>query len=139
MAEFEPIRIVKIITEEVSKPRNDGTSGCALYNVPFQLSEYPPAEWADYFPHAWDHPSRWTSMHRPGICTIVGDRVWLNGTTLEEVAKTHKETLQLALDETNQRYVEFVRKRQSDLERRRTEEEKYKEHVRKAADSIKFD
>jgi hypothetical protein len=52
MPDFEPIRIVGIITESVSKPRNDRTPGSALYNVPFRLSRRPPPEWAEYFPRA---------------------------------------------------------------------------------------
>ena len=30
----EPIKIVRLITEEVSTPRLDGTPGSALYRVP---------------------------------------------------------------------------------------------------------
>ena len=92
MSDFEPIRIVGIVEESVTKPRNDGTRGSALYSVPFKLSTRPPAEWAAYFPRAWDCPSSWTSAHRPGICEVRGDTIWLNGTTLEEVEKTHKAT-----------------------------------------------
>ena len=39
----EPIKIVRLITEEVSTPRLDGTPGSALYRVPFELSAAPPA------------------------------------------------------------------------------------------------
>lgn len=139
MSDFEPIRIIKIITEEVSKPRNDGTRGSGLYNVPFQLSQHPPRAWAEYFPHAWDHPSSWSSAHRAGICSVVGDRIWLNGTSLEEVAQTHKETLQLALDETNKKYIEFEAKRRTEAERQREEQEAHDQHVRETAKNIKFD
>jgi hypothetical protein len=93
MAEFEPIRIVGIIDSEISSRRNDGTAGSALYNIPFQLSQKPPVEWADYFPRAWDHPSSWTSSHRSGMIQVVGDRIWLNGTTIEEVEIAHKQPL----------------------------------------------
>ena len=139
MSDFEPIRITGIIEKDVSKPRNDGTRGSALYNVPFQLSQLPPAAWAEYFPHAWDHPSRWSSAHRPGICQVVGDRIWLSGTTLEEVAKTHKATLQLALEETNRKYAEFEAKQGTEAERKRKEEEAHEQRVREAAKKIKFD
>lgn len=139
MADFEPIRITGVVEKDVSKPRNDGTRGSALYNVPFQLSQRPPAAWAEYFPHAWDHPSSWSSMHRPGICTVVNDRVWLNGTTLAEVAETHKATLQLALDDTNRRYSELLEKQHAEAERARCEQEAHEQHVREAAKNIKFD
>jgi hypothetical protein len=139
MPDFEPIRITGIVEKDVSKPRNDGTKGSALYNIPFQLSHRPPNEWAEYFPHAWDHPQTWGSTHRPGISEVRGDRIWLNGTTLEEVAKTHKATLQLALDETNRKYVAFESARRADEERRRKEAEVHEQHVREAAKNIKFD
>jgi len=108
MAEFEPIRIVGIIDSEISSPRNDGTAGSELYNIPFQLSQKPPVEWADYFPRAWDHPSSWTSSHRSGMIQVVGDRIWLNDTTIEAVEIAHKATLQLVLDETNREYGEYL-------------------------------
>jgi len=139
MAEFEPIRIVGIIDSEISSPRNDGTAGSALYNIPFQLSQKPPVEWADYFPRAWDHPSSWTSSHRSGMVQVVGDRIWLNGTTIEEVEIAHKATLQLVLDETNREYGEYLSeqnlKQETELEGLKSSEIQ----VREAARRIKFD
>ena len=137
--EFEPIRITGIVEKDVTRPRNDGTRGSALYNVPLQLSRRPPAEWAEYFVHAWDHPSSWSSMHRPGICRVSGDRIWLEGTTLEEIESTHKETLQLALNETNRKYSEYAAAAQAESERRSREGEAHKEHVRETAKRIKFE
>jgi len=139
MPDFEPIRIIEIVVKDVSKPRNDGTPGSALYNVPFQLSLRPPAAWAEYFPHVWDHPSSYTSAHRPGICRVVGDRIWLNGTTLEEVEKPHRATLQFALDETNRKYAELEAKERAEAIRKRTEQEAHEQHVQEAAKKIKFD
>jgi hypothetical protein len=139
MPNFEPIRITGIIEKDVSKPLNDGTRGSALYNVPFQLSQRPPVEWAEIFPCSWDHPSSYTTSHRPGICSVAGDRIWLNGTTLEEVAKTHKATLQLALDETNQKYAQIQAKQRAEAERKSREQVAHEQHVREAAKNIKFD
>jgi hypothetical protein len=139
MSDFEPIRIVGVVEESVTKPRNDGTRGSALYSVPFKLSGRPPAEWADYFPRAWDHPSSWTSAHRPGICEVRGDTIWLNGTTLEEVEKTHKATLLLALDDTNARYAEYAAKVEADQKKRQQEEGEHRRRVSEQAKKIKFD
>jgi hypothetical protein len=139
MQDFEPIRITGVIEQDITKPRNDGTPGSALYRVPFQLSPFPPSEWADYFPRAWDHPSSWTSSHRPGICTVEGDVVWLNGTTLEEIERTHKKNLLLALEETNQKYAEFLAKRNAEIERRQREQEAHQKHVSEISKRIKFD
>jgi hypothetical protein len=138
MSDFEPIRIVEIIENKITKPRNDGTAGSALYRVPFKLSAQPPAAWAEHFPRAWDRPSTWTSKHRPGICTVNGDVVWLNGTTLEEVAENHKATLELALEETNRKYAEFEDKQRAAAEQKQKQEEAHTEHVKEAVKKIKF-
>lgn len=139
MKAFEPIRITGIIEQNVSIPRNDGTRGSALYDIPFQLSSVAPAEWSEYFPHAWDHPSSCTSVHRRGICQVSGDVVWLRGTTLEEVAKYHKVTLQLALDETNKKYSKWLANRQAEAKRLLEEQAAYARHVSEAIKGIKFD
>ena len=64
---FVDIKITRVIVEDVTQPRNDGTPGSALYAVPFAFSRRPPSEWAQLFVALWDQPPRWTSMHRPGI------------------------------------------------------------------------
>jgi hypothetical protein len=139
MKTFEPIRITGIIVEEITVPLNDGTRGSALYDIPFQLSSTPPAGWAELFPGAWDRPSQWTSMHRPGICGVVGDVVWLRGTTLEEVERYHKATLQLALEETNLRYAQWAVRKQAEAERVSAEEAAHAQNVSEVAKRIKFD
>ena len=78
-------------------------------------------------------------MHRPGICRIYGDRIWLDGTTLEEIESTHKETLKLALDEANKKYLEYVARTNAERERLREEAEAHKAHVTEAAKRIKFE
>jgi hypothetical protein len=103
--EFEDIRITRVILEDITEPRRDGTPGSALYSIPFALSRRPPEEWVEVFIECWNHPPRWTSMHRPGIASVYGTTVELNGTTIEEVEQYHRDTLQLALEETNRRYL----------------------------------
>src|SRR5690606_26999864 len=82
----EPIRIVGVIVDEVTEPTLDGSPGSGLYRVPFRLSRTPSVEWSRLFVETWNHPPRWTSMHRPGIARVVGDKVILDGTTMDEVA-----------------------------------------------------
>lgn len=41
-------------------------------------------------------------MHRPGIARVAGDRIIVDGTTIEEVEKYHRETLLAVLDRVNQ-------------------------------------
>ena len=136
---FEPLRITGVIVDEVGAPRSDGTPGSALYVVPFQLSRLPPPGWADMFVACWDHPPRWTSMHRPKIASVRGDRIILNGTTVQEVERYHRETLILALNEANKQFLEMDAKRRRAEEAERLRIEEHKKNVNEAAKKLKFD
>lgn len=96
-----PIRILGIITDKVTLPRMDGTCGFALYKIPFRLSRYPSTLWCELFVRNWNHPPRFTNMHRPRIASVVGDEIILDGTTIEEVRDYHRETLMLCIEKTN--------------------------------------
>ncbi len=52
----EDIHILRVISDEVTYPRNDGTRGSALYTVPFLLSASPSATWARLFLRHWNPP-----------------------------------------------------------------------------------
>lgn len=127
----DPVRIVGIITDEVGEPRNDGTPGCALYRVPFRLSRRASALWADLFVKTWDSPPRWSTMHRPGIARVSGDKIILDGTTIEEVRDVHKETLLLCVDVANKMEREYLRREQ---EKRQREERRREEHMKNVTD-----
>jgi hypothetical protein len=136
---FEPIRIIGIVVDEITQPRLDGTPGSALYTVPFQLSRRPSYEWAKVFIEKWHAPRSWTSMHRPGIATISGDKVYLNGTTVKEVQKYHRDTLKLAVEDANELIAEYERKKNAAAERERLRKEEHERGVREAAKGISFD
>lgn len=135
----EPIRIVRLIQEEVGQPTMDGTAGSALYRVPFELSGSPSSVWAQAFVEAWDHPTSFTSRHRPGIARVSGRRVSLERTTVEEVESVHKPTLLAAVEEANQ----AATKHEMRLAREKAEaDQKAEEHRKRVADvatKIKFD
>jgi hypothetical protein len=135
----EPIRIIGVIVDEVTAPRNDGTRGCALYRVPFQLSRRPSPEWAERFIPHWNHPPQWTTMHRPGIASITGDKIYLDGTTMEEVERYHRDTLKLAIQETNREIAEHEAQQRAAAEQARKQREDHERAVRAAAQRIKFD
>jgi hypothetical protein len=118
---FDPIRILGIAVNEVGEPRNDGTRGSALYEVPFKLSRRPPDGWAELFIPTWDHPPRWTTSHRPGTARVIGDRIVLTRTTIEEVQQTHRETLKLVVDTVNEEYERLARKHHA-IEAAKTQE-----------------
>ncbi len=135
----EPIKIMRVVTEEVTQPRNDGTAGSALYKVPLQLSRTPSADWSRLFVETWNRPPQFTTMHRPGIARVVGDRVILDGTTIEEVAQYHRDTLKLVVQRVNELVIERQKEkqRQQELEQKRRQE--HDAAVREAADRLKFD
>lgn len=133
------IRIEGVIADEVTTPQMDGTRGSALYRVPFRLSRRPDWAWAELFVENWNHPSSYTSMHRPGIATVEGDTVVLDGTTLDEVKRYHRDTLKLALAETNRQYNEFRSRQRAEEERERAREEAHRQDVARKAGDITFD
>ncbi len=139
ISEFEPIRIVGVIVDQISTPRNDGTRGSALYKVPFQLSQRPSHEWAELFIHFWNNPPRYTAMHRRGIASVIGETIVLDGTTVDEVEKYHRDTLILACSEANKKYQEFIENRQiaEDLEQERLAAQR--QNVEDVSKRIKFD
>ncbi len=137
--DFEDIRITRVIVEDITEPRNDGTRGSALYSIPFALSRRPPSMWAQLFIENWNHPPRFTTMHRPGIATLSGSTVSLNGTTIEEVERYHRDTLQLAVNQTNQQFREWKRRQDEQRAREQAEKEEHRRRVDEAARRIKFD
>jgi hypothetical protein len=132
------IRIVELIASEVTSPRNDGTSGSSLYAVPFLLSKVPSSIWEKAFLYMWDHPTSFTTMHRPGIARIHGDRIILDGTTVEEVDKYHRDTLLLTVAYANDIESKIVEERQIQEAHRKASSDQHRKVVENAAKRIKF-
>ncbi|MEP6635733.1 MAG: hypothetical protein ABJB97_03340 [Acidobacteriota bacterium] len=137
--EFVPVRMVGVVTAEVGTPRNDGSPGSSLYKIPIKIEPSPAHEWGRFFAEAFDHPSQYTSMHRPGIASVSGDRIVLDGTTMEELEKTQMATLKLAVAQANQEYIALLAARRSMADKKRQDEEKHRREVEEAAKKIKFD
>jgi hypothetical protein len=136
---FEPIKILGVITDKVGTPRDDGTPGSGLYEVPFRLSSRPLSPWTEFFVDAWNRPSRFTSMHRPGIARVEGDRIVLDGTTIEEVEKYHLDTLKLAVNRANELTQEWFRRRDEAAGSAASTQEKHRRHVDEIAKRLKFE
>lgn len=134
-----PIKITGIVTEGITKPRMDGTEGSALYAIPFQLSRRPSSDWAKVFIETWNHPPRWTTMHRPGIARVSGDRVILDGTTIEEVEKYHRETLLVVLDRVNQLMAEYEERKRREAEMTLQRKQQHESTVSDVVKRVKFD
>lgn len=138
-SEFEPIRIVGIIANEVGTPRNDGTQGSALYAVPFQLTRSPTAQWAGHFVQMWERPPSCSTRHRPRIARVEGDRIVLDGTTVEEIAEVHRNTLKAVVEKVNQDIAEWERSRRKAAEEADERQRQHRQAVLDAAKRIKFD
>lgn len=139
MADRGPIKIVEIVAEEVGTPRGDGSHGSALYRVPLRLSRRPSAEWGSHFVRVWDNPPSFGTMHRAGIASVVGDRIILDGTTVEEIERFHKVTLGLVLDRVNSDVAEHEAKQLAEEVRRVDQVERHRADVEEQARRVKFD
>ena len=133
-----PIHILGIITDEVTVPKLDETKGSALYKIPFRLSKRPSALWSDLFIQAWKGPPRFTTMHRRKIASVYGDKIILDGTTIEEVRDYHRETLLLCVDLANEQEKKII---EEEKRKKELQEQKVREHnktVSSIANEIKF-
>lgn len=130
-------QLLEFLDNEVTKPRNDGTRGSALYAVPYRLSGRPDRAWVELLEKHWRFPSRFTSMHRGDILRVSGDRVILDGTTVEEVAKYHLETLKLAISAANKDYSELLARQQQVEERRAQADDQHRRSVQEMKDRLK--
>lgn len=122
-----PIRVVGIDRDHVGIPRGDGTPGSALYLVPLLLSRTPSQVWADAFTERWNN-SFFSSMHRPGIGSVLGNRILLDGTTVEEVADVHLASVRQTIKYANEvataqqhRDAQAKQRRESQLEQHEAE------------------
>lgn len=59
-----PIKILGIITDEITVPKMDGTRGSVLYKVPFRLSRRSSDFWSKLFLEAWRFLSSFTTIHK---------------------------------------------------------------------------
>ena len=78
-------------------------------------------------------------MHRPGIASVVGDRIVLDGTTIEELERYHLKTLKLVIGQLN---VALAAHREREQVRLDAEGQARAEHEREVADAaarLRFD
>jgi hypothetical protein len=135
----EPIRLLEVDVENVGQPRGGGDRGSALYAVPIKLSRVPSSTWADLFPKVWDRPPEYTTMHRPGIARVSGDRIILDGTTVEAVRDVHARTLQIVVAETNRIAAETERRETAAGQREAEERDAHERKVRDIGSDIRFE
>ena len=77
-------------------------------------------------------------MHRPGIAKVVGNHIILDGTTADEVAQYHHKTLELAIEKTNEQYLQVEARQRHEAEVKQKQEEKYNEGLKNSLKLLKF-
>ena len=135
---YEPVKITGVVADGIGQPRNDSTRGSALYAVPLRLSRRPSMAWAEIFKQTWDSPPHFTTMHRPGIGRVSGDRIILDGTTIDEIESVHAETLRHVIPAVNAKVEEIERRERLLAERRAEVHRGHEERVRRAQ-NLRFD
>lgn len=134
-----PVTLTGIDIDHVSSPRGDGTRGSGLYAVPFTLSHTPDSRWANLLVDNWNHPPQFGTMHRPGIARVVGDRILLDGTTIEEVANHHRTTLTLAVAATNDQHQALLGQDRRRQEAAHRQADDHRQRVQDTARRLTFD
>ncbi len=135
----EDVKIKGILINEVSQPTNDGTPGSALYKIPFELNKTPGYPWSQLFINSWNRPPSFTSMHRPGIASVIGNKIILDGTDIEEVEKYHKDTLKLAIGVANTELRKIKEQQKQQTEREKILKEEHKNRIQDIGGRINFD
>lgn len=134
----EPIKILGIIADEVTVPKMDGTRGSALYKIPFRLSKTPSRLWVQLFLAIWQSPPTLSTMHRFGIASVYGDKVILDGTTIEEVRNYHRDTLLLCVEEANKKEAAILQEEKARQSREQTRKDQHYQNVNSVIGEIKF-
>ena len=135
----KPVRITGVDTNGVVAPRNDGSPGSALYRVPLLLNRAPHPFWNANFSHVWDNPPVWTTMHRPGIASVQGDRIVLDRTTIEELERYHLTTLESVIRSLNDMTAAHVAQERAQSDAAKRARVEHERRVQEAAEKLKFD
>lgn len=78
-------------------------------------------------------------MHRPGIATVSGDCIVLDGTTIEEVRDRHARTLTLVVGQLNDAQTQYEEKALADAQPTAERQSHHEKEVRAVADDIRFE
>jgi hypothetical protein len=136
VTELEPLKLTEVVTANVGSPRNDGTSRSGLYAVPLQLNRAVTDAESRLLAEVWDAPPSFTSMHRRGILRAWGDRIVLDGTTIEEVKQYHAQTLRTVINEVNRRAAELRTREQEAVRRAEEAGARHRANVEDVASDI---
>jgi len=77
-------------------------------------------------------------MHRPGIGSVDGDTIVLNGTTMDELERHHLATLRLVLDRVNRETADMERREVEEKARQEGFEREHEREVDDVASRLRF-
>lgn len=77
-------------------------------------------------------------MHRFGIASVYGDKVILDGTTIEEVRDYHRDTLLLCVEEANKKEFAILQEEKIRQEREQARKNQHYQNVNNVIGDIEF-
>lgn len=104
-----------------------------------RLNRSPSSLWSELFLKAWASPPRWTTMHRFDIASVLSDKIILDGTTIEEVKKYHRDTLKLCVEQANQEERNILEMRRLEQEKEEARVSEHYDKISQLSDEIDFD
>ncbi|MGH2684007.1 MAG: hypothetical protein ACRDJP_00880 [Actinomycetota bacterium] len=133
--DFEPVRLARVVTNEVGFPSDNSDGSRGVYTVVFQLSYEPSARWGDYLVHYWDRPqvAYAQGKHRPGMVSVVANRLMMEETTIDEVEGFHLPVLKAAVRMANEAEARALVEDHRRAERRQLVEAEHRRHIAEVA------
>ena len=77
-------------------------------------------------------------MLKRQIGSVIGNRIILDGTTIDEVKEFHRDTLKLCVNEANKRELRYIALKQQERERKAQQKAEHMNHVSSVIDEIEF-
>lgn len=130
MAEFEDIRIAGFDKEDVSQG-----STSALFNVPLRLSQEAPRVWCEIFGQMWSR-TRYTKKRH---ARATSREIVIEDTGLDEVDKYHIKHLNEAVASTNERYRDYLKRKEADTKRQQGERAQTQSEIDDLEKRLDFD
>ena len=131
---FSAIRVVGLLVDETVQSASRGDSDSERFDLEFRLSEYAPARWRNLFIRAWDSPVSLSSKSQPGIANVDGNRLTLEGVTLETSIRHHRSALAVAVEEANCVYQDELRLAEEVRAQQEARDRELREKVESVAD-----
>jgi hypothetical protein len=78
-------------------------------------------------------------MHRPGIGSLQGDTIVLDGTTMDELERYHVETLRHVIEKVNHDVAQAEARERATLERQKRLDDAHRRDIDDISDRLDFE